>query len=63
MRTTLDIDETILRVAKSLASEMNQSIGRVLSDLAKRGLEYQNSQPLKERNRIPLLPRMQTTQS
>ena len=39
MRTTLDLDEDILRVAKHLAQERAQSLGRVLSDLARQGLQ------------------------
>jgi hypothetical protein len=38
MRTTVDLDEDILRTAKQLARESEQSLGRVLSDLARRGL-------------------------
>jgi hypothetical protein len=56
MRTTLDVDEDILSVAKSLASERGQSLGRVLSDLARRGLA-RPSEPLEFRNGIPMLPR------
>ena len=39
MRTTVDLDEDILRVAKHLAQERAQSLGRVLSDLARQGLQ------------------------
>jgi hypothetical protein len=39
MRTTVDLDEDILRVAKHLAQEQDQSLGRVLSELARRGLQ------------------------
>lgn len=38
MRTTLDIDEDILSVAKELATQRNQTAGRVLSDLARQAL-------------------------
>jgi hypothetical protein len=38
MRTTLSIDEDILRAAKSIADAENKSIGRVVSELARRGL-------------------------
>ncbi|MBO0824115.1 MAG: antitoxin [Actinobacteria bacterium] len=38
MRTTLSIDEDILQAAKSLAAAERQSLGRVISDLARRGL-------------------------
>ncbi len=39
MRTTVDLDEDILRVGKHLAHEKGQSLGRVLSDLARKGLQ------------------------
>ena len=39
MRTTLNIDDEILEVAKSIAGERNLSVGAVLSDLARRGLQ------------------------
>ena len=54
MRTTVDLDEDILRTAKQLARENEQSLGRVLSDLARRGLEPP-APKLKTRNGVPLL--------
>ena len=39
MRTTIDLDEDIVRLAKHLAEEREQSLGRVVSDLARRGLQ------------------------
>jgi hypothetical protein len=56
VRTTVDLDEEILRAAKDLARERSQSLGRVLSDLARRGLEPP-SPALVMRNGVPLLPR------
>lgn len=57
MRTTLDLDEDILRTGKALARERGESLGRVISDLAKRGLRSERSQA-KVRNGIPLLRRL-----
>ncbi|MGA3187324.1 MAG: hypothetical protein ABSF22_09450 [Bryobacteraceae bacterium] len=54
MRTTVDLDEDILRVVKDLARESEQSMGRVLSELARRGLTPQVRQ-FKMRNGVPLL--------
>jgi hypothetical protein len=54
MRTTVDLDEDILRTAKDLARESEQSLGRVLSDLARRGLKP-SILKLKTRNGVPLL--------
>lgn len=39
MRTTLDIEDDVLSVAKHLAQERQQSLGRVVSDLVRRGLQ------------------------
>jgi len=41
MRTTLTIDDDVMRIARTLARESNQSVGSVLSRLARRGLERQ----------------------
>jgi hypothetical protein len=56
VRTTVDLDEDILRAAKNLAEERSQSLGRILSDLARKGLQP-FEQPLDVRNGVPLLPR------
>lgn len=56
MRTTVDLDEDVLRVAKHLAQEQEQSLGRVLSDLVRKGL--QPPVEIKAQNRhIPVLAR------
>lgn len=55
MRTTVDLDEDILRTAKQLARESEQSLGRVLSDLARRGLKPETPK-FKMRNGVALLP-------
>ncbi len=39
MRTTLTLDDEIARVARALAHERNTTMGRVISDLAKKGLQ------------------------
>jgi hypothetical protein len=38
VRTTLRIDEDVLRVARSLARSQGKTIGEVVSELARRGL-------------------------
>jgi len=38
MRTTLDLDEDVIVAARELAADRRQSIGSVISDLARRGL-------------------------
>jgi hypothetical protein len=38
MRTTLDIDEDVLRAAKELARRQNKTAGQVISELARKAL-------------------------
>lgn len=38
MRTTINLDDDVLRAARTLARERGDSLGAVLSDLARRGL-------------------------
>jgi hypothetical protein len=54
VRTTLDIDDDVLQAAKELAAGRGTSAGRVLSDLARKGLEPARAARL--RNGVPLLP-------
>ena len=55
MRTTLDVDDDILQAAKELAAAQGSTAGRVLSELARRGLSRAGgSEPV--RNGVPLLP-------
>lgn len=39
VRTTVRIDDDVLKAAKSIAASQSRSLGEVLSDLARRGLE------------------------
>jgi hypothetical protein len=39
MRTTLNLDDEVFRVAKSMATSRELSIGQVISDLARKGME------------------------
>lgn len=52
----MDLDVDVLRVAKDLARERDISLGRVLSDLARRGLKPPN-EAVRVRNGVPILPR------
>ena len=38
MRTTLDLDEDVVRAARELATDTRRSLGSVISELARRGL-------------------------
>jgi hypothetical protein len=43
MRTTLDIDDDVLQAAKELAQRERKTAGRVLSELARRGMAKDTS--------------------
>ena len=43
MRTTLTIEDDVLTIAKSMASAKGVSVGRIISDLARRGLRGDRS--------------------
>ena len=56
MRTTLDVDEDVLQAAKELAALRGTTAGKILSELARRGLHRERPEtPL--RNGVPLMPR------
>ena len=52
MRTTLDLDEDLVQIARNLAQQRNMTIGRVVSELALASLEPKSSAKL--RNGVPL---------
>ena len=54
MRTTLTIDDDVLVAARTIAQQMNKTIGAVVSDLARRSLQPPAAP--EERNGILLLP-------
>lgn len=54
MRTTLDLDEDILHIAKELAKLHGKTAGRVVSELVRKSLETQPAPA--RRNGVPLLP-------
>jgi len=56
MRTTLDIDDDVLQAAKEIAATAGKSAGKVLSELARRGLAPARPK-VRTRNGVPLLPR------
>lgn len=39
MRTTVEIDDQVLAVARALASSRGQSLGAAISELARRGID------------------------
>ena len=54
MRTTLAIDDDVLAAAKAIASQRNQTLGEVVSELARKALRPPVSAAV--RNGVPLLP-------
>lgn len=54
MRTTLVIDDDILAAAKAIARQRRQTIGSVVSELARHALRPPAAAT--ERNGVPLLP-------
>ena len=60
MRTTLDIDEDILLATKEIARRKKQTMGKVLSELAREALTYQDV--LATRNHVPLFPKQAQAQ-
>lgn len=43
MRTTVTIDDDLFQTARSIAHSREQSIGKVLSDLVRKGLSHDTS--------------------
>jgi len=60
MRTTLDIDDDILRIAKDRAKAEDKSAGRVISDLVRKALQDTGTRlemcKIEIRDGIPVLP-------
>ena len=58
MRTTLDIEDDILQAAKELARAERSSTGKVISSLARKGLNFGGTPPKRKkiyRNGVPIL--------
>jgi hypothetical protein len=54
MRTTLDVDDDVLEAARVIARQKNETIGKIVSDLARRSLHPVAAG--EKRNGVPLLP-------
>jgi hypothetical protein len=59
MRTTLDLDEDVLQAAKEIAATRGTTAGKVLSELARKGLAP--ARAARVRNGVPVLPRRAAT--
>ena len=55
MRTTIDIEDDVLQAARELAANRGDTLGKVLSDLARKALETPRA--ARVRNGVSLLPR------
>lgn len=55
MRTTLTIDDDVLVAARALADQRNETIGDVISNLARQALQA-SPRAVGERDGVPLLP-------
>jgi hypothetical protein len=55
VRTTLDLDLDILQAAREIAASKGSTVGKVISELARKALETPRA--AKVRNGVPLLPR------
>lgn len=53
MRTTIDVDDDVLTAAKAIARQKNETIGKVVSDLARQALRPRAAPS--NRNGVPLL--------
>lgn len=54
MRTTLNIEEDVLRAAKEIAQRRGMTVGQVLSDLARKSLTRKS--PVSKKHSLPLFP-------
>jgi len=52
MRTTIDLDDDLVLVAKELAGRRKTTMGRIVSDMFRKALEPTNAPPM--RNGVPL---------
>ena len=55
MRTTINLDEDLLRTAKAIAETRHETLSKVISDLAWKGLSP-GPKNFTERGGFPLLP-------
>ncbi|HZT67192.1 MAG TPA: hypothetical protein VFA11_15490 [Acidimicrobiales bacterium] len=54
MRTTLNLDDEILRAARALARAEHRSVGEVISELARRGLTPRSDRSAEEEDGFPV---------
>ncbi len=52
MRTTLNLDDDVLEIARSLASRRQQSLGKVISDTFRNGIQPVGPEPIRNGIRV-----------
>lgn len=52
MRVTLDIDDDVLKAAEEIAAAQQQTIGKVISELARATLKMQQLDPVPEKRSV-----------
>lgn len=57
MRTTVDIDDEVLDAVREISRAQRMSLGRALSDLAKRGLRQAGEVRLGDEEGVPVILR------
>ena len=57
MRTTLDIDDDVLELARGVAHYRKQSVGKVISDVFRRNLQSAENEAIRNGVRIIHRPR------
>jgi len=55
MRTTVDLDDDVLTTAREISRLSGESLGRVLSALARRGFQPSSQPRIEEKLGIPVL--------
>ena len=56
VRVTLDIADDVLQAAKEIANAQKATVGQVISDLARKGLNTRGSNAKRVRNSVPVIP-------
>lgn len=54
MRTTLNIDEDLLQAAKSLAQTRSVSVGAIVSELMRKGLQFERQPIYSKKSGFPV---------
>ena len=53
----MDLHNDVFQIIREIARDRSESMGKVISDLARRGLTAGQTEPTASRNGVPLLPK------